>query len=443
MVRGQPVAIVLSSCIPFIVPALVAVGCGGGGSRGSFVPATTAAATTSGTTAATTTAPPVHQDPLDLPNRLEIARAFAPRLRFNAWHNDGNNSPQNRNEDLFPMGVASFLAELHSHDARVMVQGSRQGTPSANEVRSFSDPVVFGADRLTGYPRDMAGDPPGSAPLYVTVYDDAAQRALAPDGSGQLEVWANYWVFYPHDRAEARIFSFIPLTGTADFVGHRSDWEHVQFKGRVTLGPGSVLVPGGFELLEGYYYGHGSGIQVPGTELERLDHQGNADPRGTHPVVYIAQGKHASYPQAGHWRSPSGIPTWLAEYTDFFRGNGVIVDAWTGPLFDLAAPAAEPGEFSSAEFLALVAASPVALTDWTAYRGKWGPDEIRVNTPFGSFGTGSPSGPVGRRDYQDFGGRGSLNLWSDLKARNGDLTVYADQGIVIPQVVPAPLPVRR
>ena len=425
-------------CTPFIVPAFVAAGCGGGGSGGGFVASTTAAATSS----AAAPAPP--RDPLDLANRQEIARTFAPRLRFNAWYDDGNGAPQNRNEDHFPMGVASFLREARGRAARVVVQGSHRDAPSENEVRSFPDATQFGVDRLTGYPREMAGDPPGDAPLYVHVYDDVPLRALAPDGSGQLDVWVDYWVFYPYDRAEARILSVIPLTGPADLIGHRSDWEHVQFKGRVTYGPGSVLVPGTAELLEGYYYGHGSGIFVPGPELERLDEQGRPDPRGTHPVVYVAQGKHASYPQAGHWPGPGGVPTWLAQYTDFFRGNGVVVDAWRGPLFDLDDPAAEPAEFASPELQAIVAASPVSLSDWTAYQGRWGPDELAITTPFGRFGTGSPRGPTGgRRDWHDFGGRGALEPWADVKANHGGLVVYADRGITIPQVVPPPLPVRR
>ena len=420
----------------------LAAGCGRDRGPGS-ASATTAASAASGVAAGSSAqGPPA--GPFDPAGRQAIARLFAPRLRFNGWHDDGNGSRQNRHEDFFPMGVASFLRELHAGAARVLVQGSQRHHPGQSEVRPFAGSPAFGPDKLEPYPREMVGDPPGAAPLYVHVYDDPALRALAPDGSGQLEVWVEYWLFYPHDRAEVALFSFFPTWAgsSTDLIGHRADWEHVQFRSRVRLGPGGALLGG--ELVEGTYYGHGHGLSVDAADLECLDDRGAPDPQGTHPVVYVSQGKHASFPQAGHW-SGAVFPTWVADYTDFFRGNGVVVDAWSVPLIDLEDPAGAPDELSSPEFLALAARSPAAagLSDWTLWPGRWGPDEVRLTTPAGSFGTGSPRSPRVRGDYHDFGGRGAYPRWVDVKAREPGLVVYADRGIAIPDVVPPPLPVRR
>ena len=419
-------------------------GCGGGRSGGGGSPgaASTAAAVSSGAPATGATGAPTASgpaDPLGPVNRRELARRFAPRLRWNAWFDDGNRSRQNRHEDHFPMGVTSFLRELHSGQARVIVQGSQRDLPGASELRPTASAPRFLPGQLEGYPRDMTGDAPGDAPLYVHVYDDPAARALAADGSGQLEVWADYWVFYPYDRAEVRILWAFNLVSANDLIGHRSDWEHVQVRGRVTLGPGAVVA--GCELLQGYFYGHGHGFVVDPAELERVDDAGQPDPRGTHAVVYVAQGKHAAYPQAGHWSSPD-FPSWLADYTDFFRGNGVVIDAWSGPLCDLLDPAGDPDAFASAELQALAAASGATLPDWTAYQGRWGPDQVALTTPWGTFATGSPRGPVGRPDWRDFG-RSATRRWIDVKAAEPNLVVYADRGVVIPATLPAPAPVRR
>jgi hypothetical protein len=398
--------------------ALVA-GCSG--SSGGGGAATTTAPLSSGTAANTTsqtlTAPangPLTRGVVDA-----IARTCAPQLRFNAYHNDGNTTKWNRHEDFFPMSVKTFMAELTSRQARVVIHESSGTVPGISEVRPFTENPVFSATFFGPYPRRMAGDAPGSAPLYVHVYDDVTQRQLAPDGSGELTCFVEYWVFYAYDRAEAKLLNII---GGPDVTGHRADWEHTAFRAKVQEA--------------GFYYGHARGFEVLRPELETVDDQGQPDPQGTHPVVYVSQGKHASYPQAGHWRD-SSFPTWLAEHIDFFRGNGVIVSGWTVPLIDLEDPATFAAELNPADHQTLVANSPVnptLLPDWTEFWGRWGPDLTVLPIPT------SPTGPKPKKTYGDYGQ--GLTKWTDAKASSNRLEVYADQGITIPAAA-TPDPIRR
>src|SRR5262249_44507086 len=63
------------------------------------------------------------------------------------------------------------------------------------------------------------------------------------------------------------------------------------------------------------------GPSPPGARLELLG--------GTHPAVYVSQGKHASYPEPGEWRDYQRLAP-LVEYDDVFHGNGVRVETWKG-----------------------------------------------------------------------------------------------------------------
>lgn len=368
-----------------------------------------------------------------------IARAFAPRLRFNAFHNDGNPSRQNRNEDHFPMGVGSLFRELASGQVRVVTQPSTGTQVAVAELRATSDVPVFGNDALAPYPERLAGDAPGSAPIYVNVYEDPATRGIAPDGSGSVSVWIEYYVFYPFDRAEAELIGLY-VAPSLNLGGHRGDWEHTHYRVRVQLGPGGTLLGGAFE--DAVYYAHGNGHVVEPSALETVDDQGRPDPTGRHAVVYVAQGKHASYPQAGEWPGGGLFPTWAIQETDYFRGNGVVVDTWSGSFVDLEDPVGDAADLASPEVLAAFARSPVAFADWTLYGGRWGSDSMVLGFPGLNLTLAAPRGPKTKAAYGNFG-RTRVGRWADAKLAHRELKVYADRGIVIPDVVPPPLPIRR
>lgn len=415
-----------------VLAALVA-GCGGGGGGGGFSATAAAAVVTSSTAtaAAVVTSGPGAASALRSGEREALARALAPQYRYNAYV-AGSSSVQNKNEDFFPIGVATFLADLAAGRPRVVVQRSRQGVACVSEVRSFTGTMVFGQSNLSTFPADMAGDAPGDAPSYIHVYDDPARRTLYTDGSVERVVALEYWYFYAQDRAEAVIFGRIPTSGSTDFAGHRGDWEHSAYVADVRMDANGAILSA--RITEGAFYGHGRPFTATRSEMVFVDE---------HPVIFVSQGKHAGYPQAGEWHDAHFDPA-LADFTDFFRGNGVWVDAWRAPLLDLAAPALAPGEFMSREFLDAAARGPLTLPDWTAYRGRWGPDRNQLPTLGGLITLGaSPTGPKAKRAYGDFAGRGTFTRWSDLKAQNGRLRVYADTGVTIPRANPVPLPVRR
>ncbi len=398
---------------------------------GALVVYNLAAGTTDGWRGNAGTPPPV-----DAATRLEIARAFAPRLRFNAWHDGAPDSPQNMNEDHFPMGVASFLREVVSGKPRIVVQRSREAEPAVSEIVPTETSPAFGKHALSGFPMEMVGDPPGEAPTYVHVYEDKDARAIAADGSGEVVVHVEYWHFYAFDRADADVI----LLGT--FGSHRGDWEHTSFRIRVRLEAGGAFASG--ELLAGHYYSHGGGVAIGADAMERVDDAGDPAPDGRHPVVYVAQGKHASYPQAGFMHGHDPLPLWVADHHDVFHGNGVVVDAWRGRLFDLEDPAAAPDELAPPELAVVNAASTHPVDDWTRFPGRWGPDFFGVKIPLLGRATAlsSPIGPNPKPNYGDFGGRGAMPTWESVKAAD-HFRIDVDEGLVVPAVEPPPAPIRR
>ena len=158
----------------------------------------------------------------------------------------------------------------------------------------------FDEEAVRGFPSGLAGDPLGSAPVYTHVY---------PGEAG--EVYLEYWLFYGHDRAGARF-----LGVEVPYGGHRGDWEHVAYRVRVEPP----------ELLAGFYYGHDRCIVVAAEDLEVTAE--------THPVVYVSQGKHASYPAACVVPT-TPLPRWLVAHDDVANGRGPAWDSWTTRLLDL------------------------------------------------------------------------------------------------------------
>ncbi|MCA8920890.1 MAG: hypothetical protein KDD82_03710, partial [Planctomycetes bacterium] len=309
---------------------------------------------------------------------------------------------------------------------------STQATPALLAVQSITDQASFGAQRLEPYPRFIAGDQPGTAPLYIHVYPDDATRQLDVQLAGTLEVYCEFYVFYAHDRAEATVLSVIPTGGNNDRFGHRGDWERVHVRARLSFGAGGVYQGG--EVVHGVFSGHGKLFLAERPELETVNAQGQDDPLGTHVVVYVTNGKHAAFPQAGEWKD-ANYPAWVADYTDFFRGNGVWIDGWTVPLFDLEEPARAPDEFSPPEFFAMQRAGST-LTDWSQYDGAWGHDDYRIPL-IGIQIAASPSGPKQKGEYGKFGG--SPELWTTAKTHSR-LKVYTDLGTVVPRANPLPYP---
>jgi hypothetical protein len=376
-------------------------------------------AISSGTTATTTSRATAPATPADL------ARLHAPAFRFNAWV-PNDSSPHNKSEDYFPMSVARFLDEIASGSARVATKEAEGATPGINEVQSFSSKVVVDEDKIDGYPKLMAGDEPGTSPIYAHVYEDTSRKVKNPDGSGEDYFFIEYWVFYPQDVAKIRVTAL-----TLRFGGHRSDWEHLTVGAALVYGPGGAFLRS--EVRQGLYYGHNDKFAVEKSELELVDDQGRTDPQGTHVVVYIALGKHAAYPEPGVWRNRFGAPPLVGE-DDVFRGNGVEWRAWTTPVHDLEGPPTP--EFTPPVFALLLSTklATTGLVDWREYKGHWGPDKAVPLIPI----TASPKGP--RAKPSEYGsGDKSSDRWSDVKRSHASELTLARS----PAIVPPPVPRRR
>jgi hypothetical protein len=272
-----------------------------------------------------------------------LASRYAPRFRFNAYDPAHPGRSQNLDERYFPMSVARFLTGL---DRGVfMVEGSA----GKGETVQTAKPGRFEHDRVVGFPSRMVGDPLGTAPVYTHVY---------PLGNGDAVI--EYWLFYAYDRADA---SFLGID--VPHGDHRCDWEHTAY--RVKLDPP--------RLLEGYYYGHGTCLLVPGEDLELAE--------ATHPLVYVSQGKHASYPTACRLES-TPFPRWFVQHDDQANGRGLSWDSWGSPLIDL-------GERGKPR---------VVVVRWQGFLGRWGEDGVYLG-PVGV--DSSPTGPLAKSSWRNNG----------------------------------------
>jgi hypothetical protein len=326
--------------------------------------------------------------PLDRAERLEIARRHAPELRFNAWFPTDDPSPANRTEDFYPASVERFLKAT---DALVVVRRSDGPRPALVQRVALAAPPAYRQGTLEGYPPRMLGDPPGEAPIYADVYAD-------PDDAGR--VYAEFWSFYAMDQGDARA----PL-GIEEEGGHRSDWEHVALRLRRPRGGGTET-----SIESAVYYGHEHALFVSREALEVVE--------GTHPVVYVSQGKHASYPEPGEWRDYLGLAP-AVRFDDVFHGNGVRIATWRGEVVDISrARAVRPR--------------------WLDWAGRWGPDDDRFLGI--SYARSSP-GPWFHRESNDRFAR-LTGAWSAAKAlAAGRLRCDRDLKLEAPRVEP-PAPVR-
>jgi hypothetical protein len=98
-----------------------------------------------------------------------------------------------------------------------------------------------------------------------------------------------YWFFYPYN-------DFIAS------VNHEADWEHI------TVSTNSA---GAFQSA--WYAKHSDGARYTASQLSW---------NGTHPIVYSADGSHASYPAAGAWPLVLGV-------SDHTYDGGPVWQTWT------------------------------------------------------------------------------------------------------------------
>jgi len=327
--------------------------------------------------------------------RALLARRHAPELRFNAWFPMADPSDAHRTEDYLPMSVERFREAIGWDSA---ADAPARLIPAILERSVRDRPAVLGrvvargrpawrGGLLVGYPHGMPGDPDGRAPVYVDAYPDPD----APTRTAFVELWS----FYPTDASDARV-----LLRWAEVGGHRSDWEHISLEVDISLGPERS------RIVRAVYFGHEAALLVERDDLELA--------LGTHPVVYVSQGKHASYPEAGEWRDYFGSAPWM-RFDDVFHGNGLRVETWRGELVDIAR-AARP------------------RLEWLTRSERWGGEDERI---LGVAYCTSSKGPWFHAESNDRMAR-VTGEWRAAKATARGLRTDRDAGLVAPRVAPPP-----
>ncbi len=214
--------------------------------------------------------------------------------------------------------------------------------------------------------------------LYARVLEGRELPEIGPDHPLAGAVALQYWWFFFYNDAWNR---------------HQGDWESIT----LFLHRG----PGGFEPLGAAYASHDLGRWRRWQDIERVDGAGVADDAGTHPVVHVARGSHASYfdhnengyhpemsrklrvPFLGDYAIPSKFALETRSATDW------VADAQSGIGIGKAVLADRvrvmPPEATLRDLPALRADDEWW---WLAFRGLWGAPEF---LPF--FGGSGPRGP--------------------------------------------------
>lgn len=118
------------------------------------------------------------------------------------------------------------------------------------------------------------------------------------DAEGNL--WLEYWFFYYYDDSS---FLFLS-TGS-----HEGDWEMMMVKLNEARNPVEVV-----------YAQHEDGAHCAWSEVET---------EGGKPLGYVAAGTHATYPFAGSWHLPSGVPA-----DDHADGEGGSATPGVEPVYE-------------------------------------------------------------------------------------------------------------
>jgi hypothetical protein len=325
--------------------------------------------------------------------RRTLALRHAPELRFNAWYPMRDASPAHRTEDFYPMDVERFLGAIGWDAPRgttppalpVVVRRSERDLPAQLASARSSRLPALEDGLLQGYPRGMPGDAPDAGPVYADVY---------PDPRDPATVYAELWTFYPSDVSDAVVAGAIDGMG-----GHRSDWEHVTLALDVSDGVTRS------RIRRAVYYGHEAALEVEPGDLELVV--------GTHPVVYVSQGKHASYPEPGEWRDYFRAAPYV-RFDDVFHGNGHRARTWENEVVDIAR-AARP------------------RPPWLLWRERWGGEDERIlGIPYAT----SSFGPWFHTESNDRLTR-VTGSWRHEKATHPGLRLDRALGKPAPRVRPA------
>jgi len=179
----------------------------------------------------------------------------------------------------------------------------------------------------------------GSDPSEWRAYAHARKSTVVADG-----IDIQYWFFYPYQWT-------VPELN----INHEGDWEHI-----------TVTVREDQTIESVWFAQHAIGERRTPDAMELED--------GERPVVYVAGGTHASYPEPGTYEPPDS--RWYAEIIDIASEGG--------PVWDTRQDVVNVGERGK----------PLHGQSFIRYGGRWGQIGLREYTS-------GPQTPTFQRSWDD------------------------------------------
>lgn len=271
-------------------------------------------------------APSQAASPLSDSERLELAERYAPVLQYV------------KGEPCYPVDVEYYLQSCSLYqvmdDAAYLVTDY----PTIPQLAQLTSDDYFLDNRLGGVDDDniIKAYQENRSQLGYTVY-------FHIDNDGQ-NTYVQYWMFYVFNPGSVN--------------SHQGDWEMVQ-----------VILDGDHEPVGTTYSQHHSGVDAGWSEVLTRD--------GSHPMVYVALGSHASY-----YRYYQG----RIQGMDTCGEDGLALGSSDYGLIEIRGdvPGGDPD------------------TSWVWYGGRWGviPDVLAD-----ARGDAGPQGPMYREDGGMWDGR--------------------------------------
>jgi hypothetical protein len=302
--------------------------------RGSSIVVVGGRTSTSGSPNLTTSNKVYETIALSQPSNLELLARYKPELRYDLLETYRADSAATIADNCVTNPPDAEQPEPNSQ-----IKILRQNYVNDSRARHLA--ASCENDRAAHLTLQYLGSAPGASSDRIDIANNYAEDAQRMHGTGDYPnrtygravpnvmdggLILQYWLFYYNN----------PKTYYT-LGAHEGDWEMVQ----VHLGPDR-------SPTFAAYAQHGWGEKCPWEQVER-----NA---GGRPVVYVADGSHASYFTAGFHRNPDPVEPW--KFADDHASGGAD---WTVPVVeDITTP---PG--------------------WLAWQGRWGGSEGTADSPRG------------------------------------------------------------
>lgn len=232
------------------------------------------------------------QTPLEGDERRELARRFAPVLRFHS-------------RELFvPIPRSAYLSRAHLKEQEGRFVRLLNASPVEDRLPDREGSCLRSRGCLLFLDiRGVEPDPPKkSQAAYDAIENQLLRAGTRPtayvnvtryDDTGEYAV--QYWFLY--------LFNF-------RLNEHESDWEQITVRLDSDKSPTGV-----------FYSAHEGGGDGGWGAIEK---------EGEHPIVYVALGAHANYFRPGSHRVPVGCRRVIGSITRCLRGRKVLVDVADG-----------------------------------------------------------------------------------------------------------------